>query len=59
MRTKKSAEELKSMFDLTGKVAVVTGGSGGAGKAISIGLALYGAARSSRPAISEKSSAFI
>ena len=30
-------------FDLTGKVAVVTGGSGGAGKAISIGLALYGA----------------
>jgi gluconate 5-dehydrogenase len=38
-----SLEELKNMFDLSGKVAVVTGGSGGAGKAISIGLALYGA----------------
>jgi len=36
-------DELKSLFDLTGKVAVVTGGSGGAGKAISVGLALYGA----------------
>jgi len=35
--------ELKNLFDLTGKVAVVTGGSGGAGKATSIGLALYGA----------------
>ena len=43
MRTKMSLDELKGMFDLTGKVAVVTGGSGGAGKAISIGLALYGA----------------
>jgi len=36
-------DELKKIFDLTGKVAVVTGGSGGAGKAISVGLALYGA----------------
>ena len=43
MRAKMDLEELKKMFDLTGKVAVVTGGSGGAGKAISIGLALYGA----------------
>ncbi|MFC1867751.1 SDR family NAD(P)-dependent oxidoreductase [Thermodesulfobacteriota bacterium] len=43
MRAKMSIDELKNMFDLTGKVAVVTGGSGGAGKAISIGLALYGA----------------
>ena len=43
MRAKMSLEELKNMFDLSGKVAVVTGGSGGAGKAISIGLALYGA----------------
>lgn len=43
MRVKKGIEELKSLFDLTGKVAVVTGGSGGAGRAISIGLALYGA----------------
>jgi NAD(P)-dependent dehydrogenase (short-subunit alcohol dehydrogenase family) len=43
MRAKMSQDDLKNMFDLTGKVAVVTGGSGGAGKAISIGLALYGA----------------
>lgn len=43
MRAKMSLDDLKNMFDLTGKVAVVTGGSGGAGKAISIGLALYGA----------------
>jgi NAD(P)-dependent dehydrogenase (short-subunit alcohol dehydrogenase family) len=43
MRTKMGIEEIKNMFDLKGKVAVVTGGSGGAGKAISVGLALYGA----------------
>jgi len=43
MRAKMGIEDLKKMFDLTGKVAVVTGGSGGAGKAISVGLALYGA----------------
>ena len=43
MRIKKGIQELKDLFDLRGKVAVVTGGSGGAGKAISIGLALYGA----------------
>lgn len=43
MRVKMGIDELKSLFDLTGKVAVVTGGSGGAGKAISVGLALYGA----------------
>lgn len=43
MRVKKSVEELKNMFDLSGKVAVVTGGSGGAGRAIANGLALYGA----------------
>lgn len=43
MRTKMGLDDLKKMFDLSGKVAVVTGGSGGAGKAISIGLALYGA----------------
>ena len=43
MRAKMSLDDLKNMFDLSGKVAVVTGGSGGAGKAISIGLALYGA----------------
>ncbi|MBW1771920.1 MAG: glucose 1-dehydrogenase [Deltaproteobacteria bacterium] len=43
MRIKKSVDELKNMFDLSGKVAVVTGGSGGAGRAIANGLALYGA----------------
>jgi NAD(P)-dependent dehydrogenase (short-subunit alcohol dehydrogenase family) len=43
MRPKMGLEELKNLFNLTGKVAVVTGGSGGAGKAIAKGLALYGA----------------
>jgi gluconate 5-dehydrogenase len=43
MRNKMTTDDLKNMFDLSGKVAVVTGGSGGAGKAISIGLALWGA----------------
>ena len=43
MRAKMGLDDLKNMFDLSGKVAVVTGGSGGAGKATSIGLALYGA----------------
>jgi NAD(P)-dependent dehydrogenase (short-subunit alcohol dehydrogenase family) len=43
MRAKKGAEDLKNIFDLSGKVAVVTGGAGGAGRAIAVGLALYGA----------------
>ena len=43
MRAKMGINELKNLFDLTGKTALVTGASGGAGKAISIGLALYGA----------------
>jgi NAD(P)-dependent dehydrogenase (short-subunit alcohol dehydrogenase family) len=43
MRAKMSLDDLKNMWDLTGKVAVVTGGWGGAGKAIATGLALYGA----------------
>jgi gluconate 5-dehydrogenase len=43
MRAKMTLDDLRNMFDLKGKVAVVTGGSGGAGKAISLGLALYGA----------------
>lgn len=41
-RTKKGVKELKNLFDLHGKVAVVTGGSGALGKAVSIGLAAYG-----------------
>ena len=43
MRKKMGIEDLKKLFDLTGKVAIVTGGSGGFGKAVSIGLAVHGA----------------
>lgn len=34
---------VKKMFDLTGKVAIVTGGAGALGEAIAQGLAVYGA----------------
>ena len=43
MREKMGLAEIKSMFDLSGKVAVITGGSGGFGRAAAIGLAAYGA----------------
>ena len=43
MRAKKSIDEIRNLFDLKGKVAVVTGGSGGFGRAVSIGLAAHGA----------------
>ncbi len=43
MRVQKSIEDIKNLFDLKGKVAIVTGGSGGFGKAVSIGLAAHGA----------------
>ena len=33
MRVKKGIAEIKNLFDLTGKVAIVTGGSGGFGRA--------------------------
>jgi NAD(P)-dependent dehydrogenase (short-subunit alcohol dehydrogenase family) len=38
-----SAEEMKELFNLSGKVAIVTGGSGGLGHAAAAGLAAYGA----------------
>jgi len=41
-RTKKEIKEIKNLFDLNGKVAVITGGSGALGRAVSIGLAAYG-----------------
>lgn len=34
---------MKNLFDLTGKKAIVTGGAGGIGHALSLGLAEYGA----------------
>lgn len=42
MRTKRGIEEIKQLFDLEGKVAVITGASGALGKAISLGLAVNG-----------------
>ncbi|RJP34037.1 MAG: glucose 1-dehydrogenase [Actinobacteria bacterium] len=36
-------EEIKNLFDLSGRVAVITGGSGGLGRAAAAGLATYGA----------------
>jgi gluconate 5-dehydrogenase len=43
MRVKRGIEEIKKLFDLTGKVAVITGGNGGFGRAVAVGLAVYGA----------------
>lgn len=43
MRVKKDLHEIKNLFDLSGKVAVITGGSGGFGRAAAVGLAAYGA----------------
>jgi gluconate 5-dehydrogenase len=43
MRVKKGIDEIKNLFDLRGKVAIITGGSGGFGRAAAIGLAAHGA----------------
>src|SRR5680860_1801609 len=40
---KLTPEEVKSLFDLSGKVALVTGGAGAFGEAVATGLAAYGA----------------
>jgi gluconate 5-dehydrogenase len=42
MRKKKGIKEIKGLFDLEGKTALVTGGSGALGRAVSLGLAAYG-----------------
>ena len=34
---------MADLFDLTGKVGIVTGGAGGIGKALALGLATHGA----------------
>lgn len=39
----KSAEEIRNLFDLSDKVAIVTGGAGALGSSIAISLAAYGA----------------
>ncbi len=43
MRVKKGIDQIKNLFDLRGKVAIITGGSGGFGRAAAIGLAVHGA----------------
>ncbi|GAB4245159.1 MAG: glucose 1-dehydrogenase [Thermoleophilia bacterium] len=40
---KLTPEQIKSLFDLSGKTAVVTGGAGAFGEAVAVGLAAYGA----------------
>lgn len=40
---KQSVQEVTQIFDLNGKVAIVTGGAGSLGNALAVGLAAYGA----------------
>ena len=43
MKEKRSIPQIRNLFDLSGKAAIVTGGSGGLGRAVARGLAAYGA----------------
>jgi gluconate 5-dehydrogenase len=43
MRSRRPIEELRNLFNLRGKAAIVTGASGALGRAVSVGLASYGA----------------
>jgi NAD(P)-dependent dehydrogenase (short-subunit alcohol dehydrogenase family) len=43
MNEKRGVSQIRNLFDLTGKTAIVTGGSGGLGRAVARGLAAYGA----------------
>jgi len=42
MKAKSGLDEVRKLFDIEGKVAVITGASGALGKAVSMGLAAYG-----------------
>ena len=43
VRASRGPEEISNLFNLEGRVAVITGASGALGKAVCMGLAVYGA----------------